>query len=1104
MGRISHDIFRAIHEGRWLYIAYHNREGQVTRYWIGIRGLDPVKRCLSVDGLHLGRYTVRPLDRIYIDQILSSEVIEGSYQPVEEELVEDIARFPHKYKGLFGHTVNLKILNYLEMCHRMDAVPYRSDFGLIRFLDRDSFQGDCYPLRTEQFQAIVKEFQYKTEKKTQTDGRLRLQQLGMNVLSLHTEKGLYVLAYRKLQLDVKERVLRPDEDITICTEYILASDRAPVSGAPSFSASSEVRHGQEGRYGQDVRYRQEPGRYGADKTVESIRKYLDADEYELLADFERNKERIKDCITRRGRALAVDDMPYIIGLGMDIPLDLHKEYQAIMEMYDQDKVTVPIRAFFGELQSRPIRRKNYPIATIDRKVNLDQLLAIHNAMKYPLAYIQGPPGTGKTNTIINTIVTALFNERTVLFASYNNQPVDSVFEKLSGLCYQEKTIPFPVLRLGNTDKVREAVRYIKRVYRQAKEILVYGSTLDKNRDDRIRRTKQLSLLLRRYEEVLDLKERRETLDRLTEYQERMGVSMEMLPFQADLQGRQRAQIDRRIKANGQITEEEAIALLDDDGEAFYKYLFYMAVRYIRKLEDPKFKDLWEILDAEEEKEQVSGFKRYLSDTENVKKLQKVFPIMITTCISAHRLGAPEPMFDMVIMDEASQCNTAVSLVPVIRGGSLMLVGDPQQLDPVILLDELVNERLKKRYGISEEYDYRKNSIYKTYLACDAVSDEILLHHHYRCDRRIIQFNNKKYYHSKLDINTIDRDPKPLLFIDVEGSRSKTKNTAPDEVGEIIRYARANQDKSIGVITPFVNQKQLIFEAVEKEQLSNVTCGTVHAFQGDEKDVILFSTAITEQTQAGTYGWLKNNKELINVATSRARDRLVVLADQESLERLHRQGEEDDLYELVRYVQRNGDCQVTQKKVHSRALGVKPFTTATEEAFLANLNHALENIWLSQSRFTVRREMAAAEVFDKIKNGAGGKASAAPAEGNALAAPAEGKALAAPAEGKTPAAPVERKAPAAPVEGKGLHSSAADDARFDFVVCERREGAEIPVLAVWLEGRAHHEDEEIRRQEQRKKAFCRTWGLQVICVENTYARRYDHIKQILTSYFSVRH
>ena len=35
-----------------------------------------------------------------------------------------------------------------------------------------------------------------------------------------------------------------------------------------------------------------------------------------------------------------------------------------------------------------------------------------------------------------------------------------------------------------------------------------------------------------------------------------------------------------------------------------------------------------------------------------------------------------------------------------------------------------------------------------------------------------------------------------------------------------------------------------------------------------------------------YNWLKNNKELINVATSRARDKLIVLADTHNLKRLH--------------------------------------------------------------------------------------------------------------------------------------------------------------------------------------------------------------------------
>ena len=84
--------------------------------------------------------------------------------------------------------------------------------------------------------------------------------------------------------------------------------------------------------------------------------------------------------------------------------------------------------------------------------------------------------------------------------------------------------------------------------------------------------------------------------------------------------------------------------------------------------------------------------------------------------------------------------------------------------------------------------------------------------------------------------------------------------------------------------------------------------------------MLFSTAITDQTRNGTYEWLKNNKELINVATSRARDRLIVLSDSGNLARLHREGTEDDLYELVEYVKKNGQSQVTRKKANSRAWG----------------------------------------------------------------------------------------------------------------------------------------------------------------------------------------
>ena len=155
MDTVFHDIFRAVHEGKWLRIAYRNQEGEVTRYWIGIRDLDTSRRTLSVEGFHLTRYTVMPFDAIYLDSILSSQVIEGSYYPVPQKLVTDIRDNPHKYQSVFSNTANLKILSYLEMCSRMDTVPYYTDYALVRYLDRERLGSDDYVLNQEQFQTIV-------------------------------------------------------------------------------------------------------------------------------------------------------------------------------------------------------------------------------------------------------------------------------------------------------------------------------------------------------------------------------------------------------------------------------------------------------------------------------------------------------------------------------------------------------------------------------------------------------------------------------------------------------------------------------------------------------------------------------------------------------------------------------------------------------------------------------------------------------------------------------------------------------------------------------------------------------------------------------------
>ena len=829
---------------------------------------------LVVDGLNLANNEIRQL-YLYLDSIQSTEIVDGTIFNVNKSLLRDIALYPKKYNSIFSNINNLKVLSYLRDCNRLDSVPYKTEYCLIEQLDSYTLKEEKYRLSIKQFKEIIKNFQYEVNKKQ--EGLPKLRQICLNVISI--PKGLYVLAYKKLYLDIKNMILRPSENIIICKEFDIDDEKR------------------------------------------SIRQFIDEEDLILLEDFDDNCEKLKDIITEKNPYLkeGVDDRPYIIGIGMDVCLDLDYEYNGILEMYDNDNLTIPIKAFFGELTSKPIRRKDYPIKLLNEKINLNQLLAIHSALKYPLVYVQGPPGNGKTNTIINTIVSAFFNERTVLVSSYNNHPIDSVAEKLQNIYYRNKLMPFPIIRLGNNDKVKEAIQYIRKLYEETKGITVYENTLQRNKEEETNKTKLLTILLKKHEQKLDLMERKESLEKIIS-------SSANMPFTIKLKLGQLNEINKKLRNLEDVKNEDALELIEYDELEFYKYLYYISAKYIKRLSEPKYEKLIKIIYLDDEEKQIRDFNKYLSDDENLQKFMKIFPIIATTNICAHKLGEPKPYFDMVIMDEASQCNTAISLVPIIRGSSLMLVGDPQQLKPVILLDIKSNMALKKKYSILSDYDYIENSVFQVFVTCDALSNAILLNYHYRCHPKIIAFNNKKYYKNKLVVKSKCSETQPLVFIDYKDNISVGKNTSYTEVKGIIDFAIKNKDKQIGVITPFVNQRKLIKESLKNKGVDNVTCGTVHAFQGDEKDVVLFSLAITSQTSQKTYDWLKCNSELINVATSRAADKLVLLSSKKEIERLHKGSDGDDLYELYQYIQSHGTSEVTGKTVESRALGIKPYST----------------------------------------------------------------------------------------------------------------------------------------------------------------------------------
>lgn len=59
---------------------------------------------------------------------------------------------------------------------------------------------------------------------------------------------------------------------------------------------------------------------------------------------------------------------------------------------------------------------------------------------------------------------------------------------------------------------------------------------------------------------------------------------------------------------------------------------------------------------------------------------------------------------------------------------------------------------------------------------------------------------------------------------------------------------------------------------------------------------------------------------------------------------------------------------------------------------------------------------------------------------------------------------------------------------------------MPILAIELDGKEHMTDEAVKRRDREKQEICREHGFELIRVENSYARRYYYMKQILETYF----
>jgi len=288
----------------------------------------------------------------------------------------------------------------------------------------------------------------------------------------------------------------------------------------------------------------------------------------------------------------------------------------------------------------------------------------------------------------------------------------------------------------------------------------------------------------------------------------------------------------------------------------------------------------------------------------LKKISNLLPAWAVTSLSAKGKIPFEPgFFDIVILDEASQCDIASALPLLYRARQAVVIGDPKQLSHISPVSKKQDNVLFQHYDLLDGYSswaYSFNSLFD--LASSLVpGDRIVdLKDHHRCHSDIIEFSNKEFYNGHLRVATnydrlksIKTEPHGIKWVNVAGKvirpdagSVKNEKEAEAVANEIEKLIASGYNGSIGVVTPFRAQANLIREYCSKlDHLSKdheFLVDTVHKFQGDEKDIMIFAPVVSKDIPGGSLNFLKSTPNLFNVAITRARAMLIVVGDMDAI------------------------------------------------------------------------------------------------------------------------------------------------------------------------------------------------------------------------------
>lgn len=274
---------------------------------------------------------------------------------------------------------------------------------------------------------------------------------------------------------------------------------------------------------------------------------------------------------------------------------------------------------------------------------------------------------------------------------------------------------------------------------------------------------------------------------------------------------------------------------------------------------------------------------------------------VTSLSAKSRIPFSAGMFDYVIIDEASQCDIASILPLLYRAKRAVIIGDPKQLSHISQISRQQDLMLLQKYSVAPSWSYSVNSLYARASSLVATESIVQLKDHFRSCSDIIEFSNNEFYEGNLrtatDYTTLNtpRNEKPgVRWVNVSGNTVRPLSgsaynlaEAKAVVLELKRLVEVGYTGSIGVTTPFRKQAEEIKKILENNEPSlnekllknhQFIADTVHKFQGDERDLMIFSTVVANGAPKSTLGFLSNTGNLFNVAITRARAVLVIVGD----------------------------------------------------------------------------------------------------------------------------------------------------------------------------------------------------------------------------------